>query len=99
MSLLTVDQVALQTEVRQLTKMYKQEGHDLAYTLGFTAKHREEEDDYSYNKGTAVVYFVGNKKYDYEAWMCAQKGEYGLIAHVKHNTLTEALVDGLNRDC
>jgi hypothetical protein len=98
MSLLKIDTKALTKEVEQIHKMFPgEEGHKLASRLGFEAEKRDE--NYIYRKGTAVVYFAGNFKNDYEVWITAQKGKISLVAHITHFNLDHALIDAINRDC
>ena len=94
MSLLTVDRETMNREVQSVKEMFPGvEGRELAEKMGFQSEWREEEKDHSFHKNDTVVYTYGEK------WCAAQRGSrpYGLIAHVWHDTLEEALVDAINR--
>lgn len=101
MSLLQIDQEAMDREERLILGMFEEREEELAKRLGFTLKPRKEEKDNAYEKDGVVVYFVGNRRENYERWMCAERGArpYQLVAHVDHPNLTRALIDAINRGC
>lgn len=106
MSLLRIDTEALDREEKNILSMFSERGDHLAEKLGFTLVPRGPEGEHAYHKGTAVVYFVGDRRQNLDAWMVAQKGEHGLVAHIYHHSgditrcnFTRALIDALNRGC
>lgn len=101
MSLLIIDQQALDREVQYLYDMYKRDDpRDLAADLGFEHNQTKESGcwHHSYKRGTAHVWGLYHNK-QVTGWVCAQKGERGFVAHIFHSKLDAALADAINREC
>ena len=98
MSLLRVDAEALRREVKHVREAFGgKTGQELAVALGFEVGNGDHHNTFAVSD--CLVY--NPTKGEDGVWCCAQKGShpYGLIAHVWHATLDEALVDAINRGC